>query len=484
MRWIVPKRIADRPAGTMRDMDRRTFLRGMAGVAGLAALGGCASLPPPSVAPGSAGETVIVVGAGASGLAAASRLVAAGYTVTVLEGRDRIGGRAWTSDSLGAPVDLGASWIHGTSDNPLTPLARAAGLRFAATSFDAYTTYDQDGRPLPPQQDGELYDLWLRRSAAAGRLRGGPNGRRSFAEAFALASVDSGLAASSDLDPALVQRYMTWIQAVDVTVDLAADPGHLDAAALLDGGSMDGPWVMLDRGYRALLEPVAAPLDLRLGVPITAVNSSATRVTVSSATDTYAADRAIVTVSLGVLKHGDVAFDPPLPQATSDAIGRLGMGDFLKVGLRFGERVWPNGADWLGRLGETSFPEWVDLTAATGKPIAIGFAGGDEARRLETLPEADVVGLGLDALGAAIGRVLPTPEAVVVTHWAADPFARGSYSSLAVGASGTDRDALAAPIGDRVFLAGEATNRRHPSTVHGAWESGLAAADRVIAARG
>ena len=125
------------------------FLRGMAGlagVAGVAALAGCASPPPPSAAPGSAGETVIVVGAGASGLAAAARLVAAGYLVTVLEGRDRIGGRAWTSDALGAPVDLGASWIHGTTDNPLTPLARAAGLRFAATSFDAYTTYDEDGR--------------------------------------------------------------------------------------------------------------------------------------------------------------------------------------------------------------------------------------------------------------------------------------------------------------------------------------------------
>jgi polyamine oxidase len=380
-------------------------------------------------------------------------------------------------------VDLGASWIHGTTDNPLTLLARAAGIHFAATSFDAYTTFDEDGRPLPPQQDEALYGLWLRRSAAAGRLGDGPDGRRSFAQAFALASEDGGLAAPSDLDAALVERYMTWIQAVDVTVDLAADPADLDAGALSDGGSLDGPWVMLDRGYRALLEPVAAPLDLRLGVPITAVGSSEAGVTVSSATDTYTADRVIVTVSLGVLQHGDIAFDPPLPQATSDAIGRLGMGDFLKVGLRFGERIWPNGADWLGRLGETSFPEWVDLTGATGKPIAVGFAGGDEARRLEALPDDEVVSLGLAALSAAVSRSLPTPEAVVVTHWAADPFARGSYSSLAVGASGDDRDALTVPIGKRVFLAGEATNRQHPSTMHGAWESGLAAADRVIAAR-
>ena len=276
---------------------------------------------------------------------------------------------------------------------------------------------------------------------------------------------------------------MTWIQAVDVTVDLAADPTDLDAGARGDGESYDGPWVMLDRGYHALLAPIAAQLDIRLGIPVSSVRLRADGVTVGTDPDTYDADRVVVTVPLGVLKHGDIAFDPPLPDATTMAIGRLGMGDFLKVGLRFPERIWPNGSDWLGRLGETTFPEWVDLTGATGKPIAIGFAGGDEARRLESLPDDQVVDLGLAAMCAVVGRDLPTPEASVVTHWAADPFTRGSYSSLAVGASGDDRDALTVPVGRRLFLAGEATNRRHPSTVHGAWESGQAAADRLIATR-
>lgn len=454
----------------------------MAGAAGVVTLGACAPAPAPSVAPGSAGERVIVVGAGASGLAAATRLVAAGYTVTVLEGRDRIGGRAWTSDALGAPVDLGASWIHGTTDNPLTPLARDAAIRFAPTSFDRYDTYDKDGRRLPFVQDEAVYQLWLRRAAAAGDLGDGPDGRRSFAEALAIAAADPGNSAPPELEAAFVDRYMAWIQAVDVTIDLAAGPTLLDAGALHDGESFEGPWVMLDRGYRALFEPIAAPLDIRLGVPVTAVRQTADRVSVESETDAYAAERAVVTVPLGVLKHGDIAFDPPLPASTTAAIERLGFGDFLKVGLRFPERIWPNGSDWLGRLGEASFPEWVDLTAATGQPIAIGFAGGDEARRLEGLPDDEVVAIGVTALATAIGRPLPTPEATLVTHWAADPFARGSYSSLAVGASSDDRDALTDPIGTRVALAGEATNRRHPSTVHGAWESGLAAAERLIAA--
>ncbi len=456
---------------------------GVVGVAGVAALGACAPGPSRLVAPGSAGERVIVVGAGASGLAAATRLVAAGYVITVLEARDRIGGRAWTSDALGVPVDLGASWIHGTTDNPLTPLARDAGLRFASTLFERYATFDHDGRLLAPRQDELVYDLWLRRAEATARLGDGPDGRRSFAQAFEMVAADPGLAAPDELDGAFVERYMTWIQAVDVTIDLAEDPDRLDAAAREDGESLDGLWVMLDRGYQALFDPIAAPLDIRLGIPVVSVRETGHGVSVETATDVYEAERAIVTVPLGVLKHGDIAFDPPLPAATASAIERLGFGDFLKVGLRFSERIWPNGFDWLGRIGETSFPEWVDLTATTGQPIAIGFAGGSEARRLEDLDDDEIVELGLEALEAAVSRVLPAPERTVVTRWAADPFARGSYSSLAVGATGADRDALTEPIGSRVFLAGEATSRRHPSTVHGAWESGLAAADRVVASR-
>ena len=126
----------------------------------------------------------------------------------------------------------------------------------------------------------------------------------------------------------------------------------------------------------------------------------------------------------------------------------------------------------------------MDLTAATGKPIAVGFAGGDEARRLESLPDDQVVELGLAAMRAVVGSDLPTPEAPVVTHWAADPVrARVVLVRWPSGRRATIATRSPSPSATRLFLAGEATNRQHPSTVHGAWESGLAAADRVIAAR-
>ena len=173
---------------------------------------------------------------------------------------------------------------------------------------------------------------------------------------------------------------------------------------------------------------------------------------------------------------------PPLPPATVDAIDRLGMGAFLKAVMRYRTPVWPGGQDWLGRLGETVFGEFVDLRAVTGEQIAVGFAAGSEARRLEALDDEAVLGEAHAAFGAALGTTdLPEPEAGLVTRWGQDPFARGAYSFLAVGSTPDDRDVLAAPLGPRLILAGEATSRRYPSTVVGAWLSGEAAADRLLA---
>ena len=459
-------------------MDRRTFLRGLGLAMGAAALGACSpsqASPRASAAPGEA----IVVGAGAAGIAAAQRLIEAGQRVVVLEARDRIGGRIWTSDALGPPIDLGASWIHGTTDNPLTPLARAAGLRFVHTDIDRFGSFDTDGRLLPGVEETPVYDHWL--SLLEDVRREGGDG--SIADALADRRRDPRWSSPPGLDPGLVARYLDWIAATEIGEDLAADLDRLSVRALDDGTEFEGPWVMLAPGYRALLEPIAAGLDIRLGEVVSRIDTRGPRVQVTTSRATHTADRIVVTVPLGVLQSGDVTFDPELPAATRGAIDRLGMGSFLKAVLRYPERVWPGGMDWLGRVGEASFPEFVDLRAVTGEPIAVGFASGSEARRLEDLDDAAVVEVAHAALGAAVPGI-PAPVDALVTRWGRDPFAYGSYSYMAVDATPDDRDALAAPISTTLILAGEAANRAHPSTVHGAWLSGQAAVDRLLDARG
>ena len=254
-------------------LDRRTFLRGSALAIGAATIGAC--LPSrasetPRVPPGDA----IVVGAGAAGLSAARRLQAAGQRVTVLEARDRIGGRAWTSDALGPPVDLGASWIHGTTDNPLTPLARAAHLRFIHTDFDRFGSFDVDGHLLTEREETPIYDHWLALLTEARRV----GGDATVADVLADLRREPRWSSPPGLEPALVDRYLDWIASTEIAADLAADLDALSIRALDDGTSFEGPWVMLDRGYRALLEPLAQGLDLR---PASRCPRSTTRVVVS-----------------------------------------------------------------------------------------------------------------------------------------------------------------------------------------------------------
>ncbi len=237
---------------------------------------------------------------------------------------------------------------------------------------------------------------------------------------------------------------------------------------------------MLDGGYRSVLDPIAATLDIRLGQRVMSIEATDAKVEVTTDGGRMSADRAIVTLPLGVLKAGDVTFRPALPGAVADAIGRLGMGSFLKVALRFPERDFPGGADWLGRVGEPTFREWVDLQPVTGEPIVVGFATGAEARRLEGLDDDAVVSEALTAYRAVVAESNQRPSATVVTRWGLDLLARGAYSFLAVGSSPEDRAALAEPLGPRLTLAGEATSLRFPSTVHGAWLSGIDAAERLL----
>ena len=457
-------------------IDRRTFLRGVALASASFTVAACSPPRPRDPVTG----TALVIGAGAAGLAAAQHLAAAGQKVTVVEARDRFGGRAWTSDALGPPVDLGASWIHGTTDNPLVPLARAAGSRFTRTSFERFATYDVDGRRIRAIEEGPLWSRYLDINAAATRAARDGSAKGSVADVIDAATQVAG-PPPAGVDPVLLDRYVAWAAKLEISLDLAADLSDLSAGALDDGEALEGLWVMLEGGYRAVLEPIAATLDIRLGQTVTEIEATDASVAVTTADgETLRADRAVVTLPLGVLKADDVTFRPPLPDAVAGAVDRLGMGLFHKTALRFRERNWPGGADWLGRVGEPTFLEFVDLEPVVRAPIVVGFAAGSDARRLEGLDDDAVIGEAMAAYRAAIGDV-EDPVDAVVTRWGQDPFARGSYSYLAVGSGAEDRAALAEPLGPRLALAGEASSVRFPSTVHGAWLSGIDAAERLLA---
>ena len=252
----------------------------------------------------------------------------------------------WTDHSLGFPVDLGASWIHGTRGNPLTDLAEDAAVDLHEFDYDA-----ADRRELDTDDE-------------------------------------------TDEATASLER------------DLGADLDEVSPDAAREGDELGGGDALVPAGYLALLEVLEEEVDdLRLGAPVTHVAHGPDGVEVAGPWGRLAADAVIVTVPLGVLKAGTITFDPPLPNTTRGAIDRLGMGVLDKAVLVFDEPFWPEDVAGIRIVGTTDgeWAEWRNLLPVTGQPALMGFNAGSTARRLEALDDNAVVASALTALRAAYG---------------------------------------------------------------------------------
>jgi monoamine oxidase len=240
---------------------------------------------------------------------------------------------------------------------------------------------------------------------------------------------------------------------------------------------------LIEGGYAALVEALAEGLDIRLNQPVKKIVHGEARVVLTTDSKAYRGSHAIVTVPLGVLKAGAIAFDPPLPPEKRAAIERLDMGTMEKVILVFETAFWrqgpgPAGFVYIGRKpGE--FPVFLDFTDHAGEPALVCLYGGQSARDILAMTDEQIKVRAQQVLEEILGRKIPQARAVEVTRGRDDPFARGAYSYLPVGASPDDMRQLGAPVGERLLFAGEATVPEYYGTVHAAMMSGLREARRI-----
>ena len=271
------------------------------------------------------------------------------------------------------------------------------------------------------------------------------------------------------------------------------------------GNEWEGSHSMVVGGYQSVprgLMHLPTPLDVRQKSPVRKVaytsggpTGSATATVTCEDGSTVEADYVVSTIPLGVLKHGNVSFEPPLPSWKSNAIDRLGFGVLNKVILVYKEPFWDEARDFFGVLRTPTnrhsldqrdyasqrgrFFQWFNVSKTSGLPVLLALMAGDAGFDTEQTCNDDLVAEATTILRSVYGSRVPHPIEAVVTRWASDKFARGSYSSAGPDMDADDYDTMARPVGNLVF-AGEHTCGTHPATVHGAYLSGLRAASEVL----
>ncbi len=402
---------------------------------------------------------VVVIGAGAAGLAAARRIATAPLSLHVLEARDRAGGRGWTlRDATGLPIELGCGWLHSADENEWCIIAATLGFALDRTRPQWRTQWKNLSFPPADHDDfrATLERFWDRLDAGG--------------------DAEKDVPGASFLEPGgrwngLINAISTYMNGVE-----------------LDGLSARDFWRYRDtginwrvvEGYGTLIAALAEGLDISFACPAEVIDHGGRRIRIATPRGDIAARAVIVTVPTDVLAAGVPRFAPELPDkiAAADALP-LGVADKVYLRLTGGEDI-PNDAHLYGAIDRVETGSY--HLRPLGRPLVEGYFGGEFARELEQEGEAGFASFAIDQLAALIGNdIRKRLELIAASNWVRDPWARGSYSRARPGHADA-RQVLAAAVDQRLFFAGEACSRDDFSTAHGAYRSGVVAAEQAISA--
>ncbi len=438
----------------MSVLNRRHFIAGSAAAAASARSAAAAE---------SSEVDILIVGAGAAGIAAARRIAATGARYALVEASPRIGGRCLTdSTTFGVPYDRGAHWIHRPDLNPVVPLAAGAGL-------DIY--------PAPPNQVVRVG----RRNARSGEMEDYitslVRANRSIADAgrSGKGDVSCGQVLPKDLG-----EWQRTIEFVLGPYGCAKDLANISAADFARSVERDTN-SFCRQGFGALIAKLGADLPVQFSNPVTRIDwGGRIGVEVDTRNTHFSAGAVIITVSTGVLLSGKLVFAPDLPKRQLDAIDKLRLGSYDRIALELPGN--PLGLDRDATVFEQaeSGRTAALLANVTGTPLCFVDVGGRFGRDLSAGGDKAMISFAVDWLASLYGpNIKSAVKRTHATRWNDEPWILGAFSAAAPGGQGA-RAILAEPLRDRLFFAGEATHETLWGTVGGAWLSGQRAAEASL----
>uniref|UniRef100_A0A3B4FH01 [histone-H3]-N(6),N(6)-dimethyl-L-lysine(4) FAD-dependent demethylase n=1 Tax=Pundamilia nyererei TaxID=303518 RepID=A0A3B4FH01_9CICH len=413
-------------------------------------------------------KNVIIIGAGASGLAAARQLQNFGTQVVVLEARDRIGGRVWDDASLGVTVGRGAQIVNGCVNNPIALMCEQLGIKMHKLG-ERCDLFQEGGQVTDPAIDKRMDFHFNAILDVVSEWRKDKSQNQDTALGEKVQEVkknflqESGMQ-FSELEEKVLQFHLSNLEfACGSTLDQvsARSWDHNEFFA-----QFSGDHTLLTKGYSVLLYKLAEGLDIHTKCPV------------------------LVTVPLTLLQRNLIQFNPPLPERKLKAIHSLGAGIIEKISLQFPYRFWDKkiqGADYFGHIPpglekRGMFSVFYDLDPQRKQAVLMSIISGDAVSSVRDMEDKEVVDECMRVLRELFKeQEVPEPMNFFITHWSKDIWSQMSYSFVKTGGSGEAYDVLAEDVQGKVFFAGEATNRHFPQTVTGAYLSGVREASKMAA---
>uniref|UniRef100_A0A8C4ZE07 Lysine demethylase 1B n=1 Tax=Gadus morhua TaxID=8049 RepID=A0A8C4ZE07_GADMO len=433
-------------------------------------------------------KNVIVIGAGASGLAAARQLQNFGTQVVVLEARERIGGRVWDDASLGVTVGQGAQIVNGCVNNPIALMCEQMGIKMHKLG-ERCDLFQEGGHMTDTAIDkrmefhfNAILDVVAEWRKDKTQNQDAPLGEK-VKEVYKNFLQESGIQ-FSELEEKVMQFHLSNLEyACGSTLDQvsARSWDHNEFFA-----QFSGDHTLLTRGYSALLLRLAQGLDIRTKCAVQSIDYSGDVIKVTSSKGSQWT--VLVTVPLTLLQKNLIQFYPPLPERKLKALNSLGAGIIEKIALQFPYRFWDKkvqGADYFGHVPPSPdqrgmFGVFYDLDPQ--QSVLMSVITGDAVPFVRDMGESEVVCECMKVLRQLFKeQEVPEPLNYFVTQWSKDVWSQMSYSFVKTGGSGEAYDIIAEDVQGKLFFAGEATNRHFPQTVTGAYLSGVREASKMSA---